>query len=232
MGLEIEMPLNPESEKTRRAVCLISGGLDSTVAAAVAKNEGFELYFLFLNYGQKTLEKEQECVEKLAKHYKPQEIRSININWLRDFGKSALFDPEIPLNEKNFLLEYVPFRNSIFLSAATAWAETLGADAIFVGSSGGDHICPDNSPQYLRAFQEVITEGTMLKNDIKIEAPLIKTDKNGAVQMGKELYVPFELTWSCHNNTDVACGHCSNCKARIEAFTNSGEIDPIPYQKT
>lgn len=219
-----------EFEKPRRAVCLISGGLDSTVAAAVAKNQGFDLYFLFADYGQKTLQKEWECVQRVAKHYKPKEVRSISLNWLKEMGGSALFDKNTPLNESNFLLEYVPFRNSILLSAATAWAESLDADTIFIGSSGGDHICPDNSPEYLKAFQTLIAQGTMLKKDITLQAPLIETDKTGAVKIGEELKVPFELTWSCHNNTKAACGHCSNCLARLEAFRSLGENDPIPYE--
>jgi len=221
----------PEVERNKRAVCLISGGLDSAVATAVAKSRGFDLYFLFVDYGQKTLERERDCVAKLAEHYKPTEVRSLNMRWLKDIGQSALFDPETPLNEGNFLLEYVPFRNTILLSAATAWAEVLGADAIFVGSSGGDHICPDNSPAFIRAFQEVAIQGTLLKKDIKIEAPLMETDKRGTVILGEELGVPFELTWSCHNNTEAACGHCSNCVARRDAFDSFHTADPIPYQQ-
>lgn len=220
----------PEFEKPRRAVCLISGGLDSTVATAVAKSQGFDLYFLFADYGQKTMQKEWECVQRVAEHYKPKDVRSIGLNWLKEMGGSALFDQNTQLNEKNFLLEYVPFRNSILLSAATAWAESLGADTIFLGSSGGDHICPDNSPEYLKAFQAVIAQGTMLKKDIVLRAPLIETNKTGAVKIGRELKVPFELTWSCHNNIQAACGHCSNCLSRLDAFRNMGEKDPISYQ--
>lgn len=215
----------------KKAVCLISGGLDSTVAAAVAKNKGFDLYFLFADYGQKTLQKEKQCLKKLAKYFKPKEVGSINLHWLKEMGGSALFDARVQLHEGNFILEYVPFRNSILLAAATAWAEAIGADRLFIGSSGGDHICPDNSPQYLKAFQSVIDKGTMLKKNIRVEAPLIKTDKIGAVKIGKKLKVPFGLTWSCHNNINVACGHCSNCLARIEAFKRLGQKDPITYKK-
>lgn len=214
----------------KKAVCLISGGLDSTVATAVAQSKGFDLYFLFLDYGQKTANKEMSCVDKLSKVYKPKKMWKIKLPWIKAFGGSALLDTDVPLDERNFRLEYVPFRNSIFLSIATALAETIGANAIFVGSSGGDHICPDNSPKYIQAFQKVIGMGTMLYKDIKIVAPLIKTDKIGAIKIGAKLGVPFEKTWSCHNNTKLACGHCSNCKSRLEAFADQKIIDLIPYK--
>lgn len=221
----------PEIGKPKRAVILISGGLDSTVAAGIAKSRGFELYFMFANYGQKTLEKERESVDKIAEHYHPKELVNVDLTWLSQIGKSGLFDSETQLDETNFLLEYVPFRNSVLLSAATAWAETIGADAVFIGSSGGDHICPDNSPQYLRAFQRVVKEGTMLKRDIKLEAPLSRMEKTGTIELGLSLDVPFELTWSCHNNVDTACGHCSNCLSRLQAFETIRGKDPIRYVK-
>lgn len=214
----------------KRAVCVISGGLDSTVAAAKAQALGYDLYFLFVNYGQKTLKREQACVKKLEKHFNPKKAFYISLPWLKEFGGSALFDLSISLNERNFRLEYVPFRNSILFSAATALAEAVSADAIFVGSSGGDHICPDNSPAFLDAFQAVIKQGTMLKKGIRVVAPLRNTDKVGAVRLGKKLSVPFELTWSCHNNTERACGHCSNCRSRLEAFNKNQMKDPLEYE--
>lgn len=222
----------PEKEKNKLAVCLVSGGLDSAVAAGVAKSKGYDLYFMFANYGQKTLEKETECVNNLAEFYDPKEVRTVDLTWLREFGGSALFDTETKLDETNFLLEYVPFRNTVLLAAATAWAEVIGADSVFIGSSGGDHICPDNSAEFLDAFQEVMVQGTLLKKDIKLEAPLRDTDKTGAVKIGAELNIPFELTWSCHNNVDAACGHCSNCLSRLEAFKETEKTDPIPYEKS
>jgi len=213
----------------KKAVCLISGGLDSTVAAAVAKKKEYDLYFLFCDYGQKTVARERALVKTLVRYFDARQLQEVKIPWIKKFGGSALLDPKIPLNEKNFLKEYVPFRNSQFLAIATAWAEVLGAGAIFVGSSGGDHICPDNSRSFINSFQKVIKEGTMMFKNIQIIAPLLATDKTGAVKIGKKLRVPFELTWSCHNRTDKACGHCSNCRSRIEAFGLNGMKDPIKY---
>ncbi len=218
-------------KKNKKAICLISGGLDSAVATAIANKKGFELHFLFLSYGQKTLKKERECVGNLTAFFHPKKVWEVKIPWLKEFGGSGLFDKNISLDEKNFRLEYVPFRNSIFLSIATALAEATDADYLFIGSSGGDHICPDNSPSYLSSFQKVIEYGTMLKKGIKIVAPLSKIDKRKTIKMGYKFNVPFELTWSCHNSIKLACGHCSNCKTRLEAFKLNGSIDPIKYQK-
>jgi 7-cyano-7-deazaguanine synthase len=215
----------------KKAICLISGGLDSTVATAMTIDRGYKPIFLFIRYGQKTVKKEEWCVNKLKDFYKVKDLFVIDLPWIKKFGGSALLDKNIPLDEKNFLLEYVPFRNSIFLSIATALAEVQKADLVVMGSTGGDHICPDNSPEFHNAFQKVMEIGTMLKKDIKIFHPLTDTDKTGAVKIGNKLNVPFEFTWSCHNGTEIACGHCSNCKARLEAFELNGSKDPIKYEK-
>lgn len=215
----------------KKAVCLISGGLDSTVATAMVIDQGYEPVFLFNRYGQKTVEKEEWCVNKLKDFYKVKEMFIVDLPWVKEFGGSALLDKNIPLDEINFRLEYVPFRNSIFLSVATALAEVKSADLVVMGSTGGDHICPDNSPEFHGSFQKVMEIGTMLKKDIKIYHPLTDTDKTGAVKIGYKLKVPFKFTWSCHNGTEAACGHCSNCKARIEAFELNNSKDPIDYDE-
>lgn len=217
--------------KNKKAICLISGGLDSAVASAIAIEKNYEPIFLFLRYGQKTLKKEEWCLDKLIKYWKVKQVYKVDLPWIKEFGGSALFDKDIPLDEINFRLEYVPFRNSIFLSIATALAEVKGADIVVMGSTGGDHICPDNSQEFHDTFQKVIKIGTMLKKDIKIFHPLTKTDKTGAVKIGNKLKVPFEFTWSCHNSNEKACSHCSNCLARLEAFKLNISSDPIKYEK-
>ena len=127
--------------------------------------------------------------------------------------------------------EYVPNRNAILETQAIAYAEYLKAGVVCVGSTGEDNICPDNSPKFINTMQQLINEGTLLKPAIQIVAPLILTDKRGVVAEGIRLGVPFELTWSCHNRTNLACGSCSNCKSRLEAFRLNGVKDPIKYAK-
>lgn len=216
-------------KRTPKAVCLFSGGPDSAAAAAVARSEGFDLYLLFVDYGQKTRKKERACSEKLAAHLATSEFRTVDARWLGEFGGSALVDSHTMLTQVNAPLEYVPFRNTILLSIGVAWAEVLQAAAVFIGSTGGPWHTPDNSPEYVSAMQEVVRIGTKLKTDIQLRAPFCKLTKKETVEIGLNLQVPFELTWSCHNSETLACGQCSNCRDRIRAFELLGRQDPIPY---
>lgn len=215
--------------KKHSALCVLSGGLDSTVCLGIAHKEYQHIRVIFFNYGQKTYSKEKWCVEQLVQHYHIKDAQFIDITWLKSFGVSALFDSDTKLTESNQINEYVPFRNSILLSIATAYAESKKDDAIFIGSTGGDHICPDNSPSFIKAFQKLIKEGTLIKKDIRLRAPLLEGDKKTAIEIGQQLDVPLHFSWSCHNNTDKACGQCSNCRARLEAFAALGLKDPIVY---
>ncbi len=207
------------------AVCTVSGGLDSAVAAAVMAEANFKLHFIFFDWGQKTYKKELECTQLLAKHFGAS-LEIVQVPLLKSL-------PGISLTQKETLTtavdEYVPNRNAILESQAIAYAEYMRAGAICIGSTGGDHICPDNSPQFVDAMQQLVDQGTLLKPPIQVIAPLLYTDKVGAVKLGLELGVPFEFTWSCHNSIDVACGCCSNCKSRQEAFRLNGKEDPIKY---
>lgn len=216
----------------RGAVCLMSGGLDSAVTAAVAIRGGFIPKFLFVDYGQKTRVRERQSAQELATHFGSPELRVVRLPWLRSFGKSGLFRDDVNLDETNFRLEYVPFRNSILLAIATALAEVTDADRVYIGSTGSDRICPDNSPEFIEAFQGVVRLGTMLKTDIQVTAPLVEMDKVGVVKLGSELGVPFEKTWSCHNGKKLACAHCSNCRSRLVAFDRLGLKDPLRYSSS
>lgn len=225
MRAEANLQRKLETIDRKSAVCTVSGGLDSAVAAAMLVQAGFDVHFIFFDWGQKTLEKELACAKALADHYKA-DLTITEVPLLKSMPGISLTETEtltMPINE------YVPNRNAILESQAVAMAEYLRAGAVCVGSTGGDHICPDNSPQFIRATQKLIDQGTMLKPPVQVLAPLMSTDKTGAVEIGLKLGVPFELTWSCHNNTEAACGKCSNCESRLEAFEKMGQVDPIPY---
>jgi 7-cyano-7-deazaguanine synthase len=215
------------------AVGLISGGLDSAVIATYMMTSYGQQHFLFCDYGQKTLQREREAFHALCNTLQPTSARELNMTWLQQVAcTSALFDPTEKLTRENRKNEYVPFRNASLLAAAVALAETVQADDVLIGSTGGDTTCPDNSPAFIAAYQHVIDTGTMIEKSISITAPLTDMDKQQVIQYGLELHTPFELTWSCHNNLgSLACGACSNCESRIAAFTSLGEKDPIAYEQ-
>lgn len=213
------------------AVCLVSGGLDSAVTVAVAQRDNFQTRFLFVDYGQKTVGKESRSTAALADHFQAASFDVVRLPWLRRFGGSGLFRKDVELNASNEKFEYVPFRNSLLLAVGVALAEVLGAARVYIGSTGSDRIAPDNSPEFIAAFQELTKLGTMLKTDIAITAPLIKMNKAQVVQTGVALSVPFEKTWSCHNSVRLACGGCSNCRSRQAAFQSLGLTDPLRYRK-
>jgi 7-cyano-7-deazaguanine synthase len=217
--------------RTGSAVGLISGGLDSTVVAAHMIAHYDEQRFLFCDYGQKTLSRELAAFNQLREFFEPTDAQVIDMTWLQDVGKSALFVGGQKLTRENRKNEYVPFRNAAMLSAAVALAESVEADAVLIGSTGGDTTCPDNSPEFIAAFQGVVDTGTMTSKKINIVAPLIQLGKRQVIEHGLSLDAPFELSWSCHNNLgQVACGVCSNCESRYNAFAEIGLVDPVQYE--
>ncbi len=218
------------------AVVLLSGGLDSCVTAGVARQD-YGLAFLHADYGQRTSRRELQAFRALAAYFKPVYTLEVNLHFLADLGGSSLTDPTCPIpieaeEPTGIPTTYVPFRNSLLLATATAWAEVLGAEAVFVGANILDNPgYPDCRPEYFAAFQKVIELGTRPETHIRIHTPLIHLDKAGIIRLGLKLKAPLELTWSCYQNETAACGRCSSCRLRLRGFAAAGLSDPIPYEE-
>ncbi|HDM22328.1 MAG TPA: 7-cyano-7-deazaguanine synthase QueC [Methanomicrobia archaeon] len=213
-----------------KAVVLMSGGLDSCVCAGIAKKMGYDLNILFVRYGQKTEKKEEQSVKKLAEYFEA-DLKLLDLRFLGEIGGSALTDEiEVRKDDTGIPSTYVPFRNSIFLSLATAWAEVLGAKAIFYGANSVDFSgYPDCRPDYFKAFQNLIEKGTK-RGDIKLLVPLAEMSKSQIVKKGMEMGLPLEYTWSCYFSNEKACGKCESCKLRLKGFEEAGYKDPIEYE--
>ena len=215
----------------KKAIIALSGGIDSAVAAAIAKKEGYELYFLTVNYGQKNIRKELSNSRKLANYFGVKEHKIINMKWLGELGSSGITDMSIHFENVSDDFIYVPYRNTCIIDACVAWAETMDADVIYTGSEAGPWICPDNSPEYYERINELVSHSTKINKKIKVVAPLNYSDKEGNIRKGIELNVPFEYTWTCVARADKACGICQPCRDRLEAFKKVGIKDPIKYEK-
>lgn len=223
--------LNPSS----LAVCLVSGGMDSCVTAAIANEENEELAFLHVSYGQRTEARERRAFEELADHYQVARRLAVSIEHLKKIGGSSLTDVSIPVSEADLgsgviPTSYVPFRNSHLLSIATSWAEVIGATRIYIGAVAEDSSgYPDCRPEFYEAFQRVIEMGTKPETHIQIVTPVIQLRKSEIVKKGLELLAPLQLSWSCYRSEDRACGRCDSCALRLRAFGEAGVPDPIPY---
>ena len=220
----------------KRAVCIISGGMDSAVASFIAKKEGYEIVAVHFNYGQRTQQKELEAFEAIAKVLGAKTY-VIDLDFFKQIGASALTDTTIAVPEDGIKpgipVTYVPFRNGIFLSIAAAIAEKERASAIYIGvveedSSG----YPDCRESFIEAMQKAINLGTKDETKIAIQTPLIHLKKEDIVSLGLKLDVPLELTWSCYQSEDEACGVCDSCRLRLKGFAKAGVKDTISYKTT
>jgi 7-cyano-7-deazaguanine synthase len=223
------------------AVVLLSGGADSATALACARKDGFVPYALTIDYGQRhrvelEMAKRQAAAQKVSKHL----VMSID---LRAIGRSALTD-EIPVPSgrgadeisHGIPVTYVPARNTIFLSVALGWAESLGTGDIYIGVNALDYSgYPDCRPEYIEAFERMARLATKMgvenESSIKVHAPLINLTKGEIFKLGKELGVDFSITSSCYNPTPdgLACGVCDSCSIRLKGFSNAGLVDPLKY---
>jgi len=224
----------------KRAICLLSGGVDSAVASAIAKDHGYEIYAITFDYGQRH-KKEIECAKKLAEFFRVREHKIFRID-LNEIGNSALTsNKKIPerrieeiKNSRQIPETYVPARNTIMLSFALAYAEVKGADAIFIGANCIDYSgYPDCRPEYFKKFQEMAdlaTKRGVEGRKIRIETPVIEMNKADIIKKGFELGVPFQYTWSCYRGGEKACGKCDSCVLRLNGFKEAGFRDPIEYE--
>jgi 7-cyano-7-deazaguanine synthase len=223
----------------KRAVVLLSGGLDSATTLAVALRDGFEAHALSFDYGQRQ-KLELDAAKRIAAALGVREHRIAIID-LRVFGGSALTsDVPVPKNraskdDDEIPITYVPARNTIFLSYALAWCEVLGAADIFIGANAIDYSgYPDCRPEFISAFEKLAAVGTKAGvegTEFRVHAPLIAMSKAEIIRAGTNLGVDFSLTHSCYDPTaeGLACGECDSCRLRLAGFRDAGLADPIRY---
>jgi 7-cyano-7-deazaguanine synthase len=225
-----------EDDGPQLAICLVSGGMDSCVTAAIANEENDELAFLHVSYGQRTEKREREAFEALADHFEVKSRLVISLEHLAKIGGSSLTDDRIPVTAANLSAggipsSYVPFRNAHLLAAAVSWGEVINAMSIYIGAVAEDSSgYPDCRPEFYDAFQNVIDTGTKPETRLTINTPVIAMRKSEIVQKGIELGAPLQLTWSCYKESERACGNCDSCALRLRAFREAGIPDPIRYQ--
>jgi 7-cyano-7-deazaguanine synthase len=223
----------------KRTVCLISGGLDSSVSAFIAKKLDYNIYTLSFNYGQQH-GKELQCAKKISTLIKAKKHIIFNLD-IDLFGGSSLYKGKFKKQKKKISeigkvipSTYVPARNTIFLSIALAYAEVINANSIFIGVNSTDYSgYPDCRPEYIKAFQnlaDIATKKSIEGNIITIKTPLINLSKSQIIRKGYDLNVPFEETWSCYKGGYKACGECDSCLLRLKGFKKSNIKDPIKYE--
>ena len=220
---------------TKKAICILSGGMDSTLASYMAKNDGYEIIAVHFNYGQRTQDRELKAFRDICDDLKILEKYEIDIPFFTQIGASALTDKNIDVPtggiEAGVPVTYVPFRNGIFLSITAAIAEKEGATAMYIGvvqedSSG----YPDCTDSFISVMKKAINQGTKEDTYIDILTPLVHLSKAQIVQEALKLNVPLEHTWSCYKEEIEACGVCDSCRLRLNGFKLANQIDPIPYK--
>ncbi|AFV97493.1 MULTISPECIES: 7-cyano-7-deazaguanine synthase QueC [unclassified Sulfuricurvum] len=218
----------------KKALCIMSGGMDSTLVAYIMRSRGYEIVALHFNYGQRTADKELESFRSICNDLEVREKYEIDLDFFKTIGASALTDHSIDVPtggiEAGVPITYVPFRNGIFLSIAMAIAEKEGCSAIAIGvveedSSG----YPDCRESFIEAFTKAANLGTKDSTKVTIEMPLVRLQKSQIVQEALALGAPLHLTWSCYQSEERACGVCDSCRLRLRGFERAGAVDPIEY---
>ncbi len=219
---------------SKKALCILSGGMDSTLSTTIALKEGYEVIALHFNYGQRTQKRELQAFRAVCDALDITIRYEIDLPFFEQIGASALLDTSIAVPtggiEEGVPVTYVPFRNGIFLSIAAALAEKHGAEALYIGvveedSSG----YPDCREGYIQAMERAINLGTKDETKLEIKMPLVALSKAEIVQKSLALEAPLEYTWSCYQNSDQACGVCDSCRLRLQGFQKAGQKDPITY---
>lgn len=227
-----------------KAVVLLSGGMDSCVCAAMAREQhgSGDVTLLHASYGQRTERRERRAFDEIADFYRvrDRDRLAVRLDHFRAIGGSALTDTNIRVPENELApttagsaipVTYVPFRNAHLLSVGVSWAEAIGAEAIYIGAVAEDSSgYPDCRPEYYRVFQELIRVGTKPETKIEMVTPVIGMRKSEIVRRGMALGAPLHLTWSCYQGEEAACGVCDSCLLRLRAFAEAGVVDPIPYR--
>ncbi|WP_417326170.1 7-cyano-7-deazaguanine synthase QueC [Halarcobacter sp.] len=223
------------SSTSKKAVCILSGGMDSTLASYIAKNDGYEIIAVHFNYGQRTEKRELQAFRDICEDLQIKEKYEIDIPFFTQIGASALTDNtiDVPTDgvEDGVPVTYVPFRNGIFLSIASAIAEKEEASALYIGvveedSSG----YPDCTDEFIDKMTAAINQGTKKSTKLEIKTPLVHLMKDEIVKKSLELDVPLKHTWSCYKEEEAACGVCDSCRLRLNGFKKANSTDPIKYK--
>ncbi|MGE0050186.1 MAG: 7-cyano-7-deazaguanine synthase QueC [Arcobacter sp.] len=223
------------NKTTKKAICILSGGMDSTLASYIAKKDGYEIIAVHFNYGQRTQNRELKAFRDICDDLGILEKYEIDIPFFTQIGASALTDKsiDVPTNglEVGVPITYVPFRNGIFLSITAAIAEKEKATAMYIGvvqedSSG----YPDCTEEFINDISKAINQGTREETSIEIKTPLVHLSKAQIVEEALKLNVPLIHTWSCYKEEDEACGVCDSCRLRLNGFNLANQIDPITYK--
>lgn len=220
----------------KKAICILSGGMDSTLSSYIAKNEGYEIIAVHFNYGQRTEKRELKAFRDICDDLGILEKYEIDIPFFTQIGASALTDKNIDVPTEGVKpgvpITYVPFRNGIFLSITAAIAEKEGATAMYIGvvqedSSG----YPDCTDEFIQDITKAINQGTKEETKIEIVTPLVHLTKAQIVEEAIKLNIPLEHTWSCYKEENEACGVCDSCRLRLNGFKLANAVDPIPYKE-
>ncbi|TKX34002.1 7-cyano-7-deazaguanine synthase QueC [Campylobacter taeniopygiae] len=223
---------------SKKALCIISGGMDSTLCAYLAKKEGYEIVALHFDYEQRTQEKERECFKKICQALKVEKSYILDVSFIKIIGGNALTNKELNIPKNELLLNsdtppitYVPFRNGIFLSIAGSLAEKENCESIFIGvveEDGSGY--PDCTCEFIEKAESFINNGTSKNFKVSLKTPLINLNKGQIVELALKDNVPLELTWSCYESNDEACGECDSCLLRLKGFKQAGVKDRIKYK--